>query len=148
MGAEPVLLGPNAVIMLRALLPTLLAAVLLLTPVSFARDSIEAGPFGMVLADLLTIFHAQEVPCDDGATEAPEVCFVAMSVGASYLAERLGELVAGYGSAGLRDGSWRSANGVWAVSLSFENRSYGELKIYLAEAPDNCVRGLVRLVIR
>lgn len=131
--------------MFRALLHYSLTAVLLLVPVGAARDSIEAGPFGMVLSDLLTVFHAEEVPCEDGANEAPEVCFIATSVGASYLAERLSELVDGYHSAGLRGGSWRSANGVWAVSLSFENRGYGKLEIYLAEAPDNCVRGLIRL---
>lgn len=132
--------------MLRILLRYLLFAVLLLTSVSSARDTIEAGPFGMVLGDILATFHANEAPCDDGANGAPEVCFIAASVGASYLAERLSELVSGYGSAGLRGSSWRSANGVWAVSLSFENRSYGKLEIYLAEAPNNCVRGLVRLV--
>ena len=146
MGARPVLREPHDNIMLRLLTRYLLTAAIMLTPLAAARDSIEASPFGMVLADVLTTFHASEVPCDDGANEAPEVCFVAVSVGASYLAERLSELVIGYGSTGLHGGSWRSANGVWAVSLSFENRSYGKLEIYLAEAPDNCVRGLVRLV--
>lgn len=132
--------------MKRLLTCILLSAVCLIAPAAAARDTIEASPYGMILDDLLGAFYADVVPCDDGSTGNAEVCFRAETVGASYLAERLTEVVAGYGSAGLRSDGWRSANGVWTVNLAFVNERHGRLEVYLAEAPDNCVRGVVRLV--
>ena len=62
------------------------------------------------------------------------------------LAEGLTEIVAGYDAVGLESGGWPSANGVWTVSLLLTNSSYGHLDVYLAEAPDNHVKGVIRLV--
>jgi len=123
----------------------LLVAVLLAPSVS-ARDNIEASPYGMVLSDLLLSFHANEVPCEDGGREAPEVCFQVDSVGVAYLAERLTALVESYAPAGLAHGEWRAANGVWAVALEFKHDAFGRLEVYLAEGMGSWVRGLVRLV--
>lgn len=139
--------APPVSAMRQSLIRLLLAAVLW-APVALARDNIEASPYGMVLSDLLLSFHADEVPCEDGTVEAPEVCFFVSSVGASYLAERLTALVDAYAPAGLSHGEWRAANGVWAVALAFRNAGYGHLEVYLAETLGAGVRGLVRLVNR
>lgn len=133
--------------MSRTLVTILLLGLLTAAPV-LARDNVEASPYGMVVSDLLMSFHANEVPCEDGAVEDPEVCFMVTSVGASYLAERLTTLVESYAPAGLSQGEWRAANGVWAVSLAFRNDSYGRLDVYLAETLGSGVRGMVRLVQR
>jgi hypothetical protein len=132
---------------MRRILTTTLLLGLLAWP-AVARDNVEASPYGMVVSDLLLSFHADEVPCEDGSVEAPEVCFMVTSVGASYLAERLTVLVESYAPAGLSQGEWRAANGVWAVSLAFRNDSYGRLDVYLAETLGSGVRGMVRLVQR
>ena len=91
-------------------------------------------------------FHARQVPCEGVATTEAEVCFEAHAVGASYLAERLEELIETYHPIGLANGGWRSANGVWTVSLKLPNSSYGQLHIYLAETSGSMVKGVVRLV--
>lgn len=124
----------------------LLSGVLLLTPMTHARDSIDATPFGPVLTDLMAAFHAQSVPCEGVATTEAEVCFESRAVGASYLAERLVEILEAYESIGLTNGGWRSANGVWTVSLKLPNNSFGRLEIYLAETTSSMVKGVVRLV--
>jgi hypothetical protein len=124
----------------------LLFAACSLAPVGLARETIEASQYGTVLEDLLAAFYAAGVPCEGAATATAEVCFRAEAVSASYLAERLDELLDTYGSAGLSSGEWRAANGVWNVTLAYPNSSYGYLDLYLAEAPDNCVNGIVRLV--
>lgn len=132
--------------MMRRLLLLLLTSACLLPISAFARETIEASPYGIVLEDLLGAFHAVDVPCEGVPTGLAEACFRSDAVGASYLAERLTEIVADHASTGLSTGAWRSANGVWTVTLSFPNESYGHLEVYLAEAQDNCVNGMVRLV--
>lgn len=132
--------------MIRTLLTSLFCALLLVAPAAFARDSIEASPYGNLFTDLLEAFHAVGAPCEGVATEAAEVCFRSQAVSASYLAERLSEIVQGYDSVGLQSGGWRAANGVWTVSLALPNRAYGYLEIFLAEATDNVVNGVIRLV--
>lgn len=139
--------GPQGVVMKKILLAIILA-VTLWTPGALASSDIEASPFGMVVGDLLVAFHADEVPCEDGANDSLELCFSAASVGVSYLAERLTELVDSYEPAGLSQGEWRAANGVWAVTLVFHNQAYGRLEVYLAETMGAGVRGLARLVTR
>lgn len=130
----------------RTLACLLLVAACALAPATFARDTLHASAYGLVLDDLLVAFYADIVPCDDGANGVPEICFLTETVGAAFLAERLSDVVSDYRSAGLSSGGWRSANGVWTVTLSFANYPYGLLEVYLAETPDNCVKGLVRLV--
>lgn len=115
---------------------------------ALARERIDTGPYGMVLDDLLSAFHAVETVCEDGSTEASEVCFAVASVGVSYLAELVTALVEAYAPAGLSQGAWRSGNGVWAVSLTFRKDGYGHLELYLTETLGSGVRGLVRLVQR
>ncbi len=129
-----------------AALSLLLCTACVLAPLASARDNIEVTPFGPILVDLLKAFHAKGVPCEGVATQSAEVCFESQAVGASYLAERLQELIASYEAIGLSNGDWRSANGVWTVSLKLPNSSYGQLEVYLAEAPGNLVKGVVRLV--
>lgn len=124
----------------------LLTAAACLAPFGVARETIEASQYGMFLEDLLTAFYATGVPCEGVATSTAEVCFRSDVVGAGFLAERLDQLLGTYGPVGLTSGNWRSANGVWNVTLAFPNSSYGYLDLYLAEAPDNCVNGIVRLV--
>jgi hypothetical protein len=124
----------------------LLCALLSLGAFAAARDSIEASPYGNVFADLIAAFHAERVPCEGVATGIAEVCFRAETVSASYLAERLSEIVNAYDSVGLSSGGWRSANGVWTVALTLPNDRFGQLEIYLAEVPENLVKGVVRLV--
>lgn len=130
----------------RTVTTLLLSFLLALPSLGFARDSIEASPYGNVFADLLGAFHAEGTPCEGATTATSEMCFRSLAVSASYLAERLTEIVEGYEGVGLRSGGWRSANGVWTVSLAFPNSSYGQLEIYLAEVQDNQVRGVIRLV--
>ena len=132
--------------MIRTLSSLLTVCLLLLVPVGLARDSIEVSPFANVFTDLLEAFHAEGTPCEGATTGMAEVCFRSQAVSASYLAERLTEIVAGYDAVGLKSGGWRSANGVWTVSLLLPNSSYGHLEIYLADAPDNHVKGVIRLV--
>lgn len=132
--------------MIRTLLSLLLVCLLQLVPVGLARDTIEVSPYGNVFTDLLAAFHADGIPCEGATTGMAEVCFHSHAVSASYLAERLTEIVAGYDAVGLKSGGWRSANGVWTVSLLLPNSSHGHLEIYLAEAPDNLVKGVIRLV--
>lgn len=124
----------------------LLCALLFLGAVATARDSIEASPYGNVFTDLIAAFHAERVPCEGVATGVAEVCFRAETVSASYLAEKLTEIVNAYDSVGLSSGGWRSANGVWTVALALPNNKFGQLEIYLAEVPENLVKGVVRLV--
>ncbi len=133
--------------MKRIFLSAILAATLW-APGALARNDIEASPYGMVVSDLLLAFHADEVPCEDGANESLEVCFTVSSVGVSYLGERLTALVDSFEPAGLSQGEWRAANGVWSVALVFRNEAYGRLEVYLAETMGTGVRGLVRLVTR
>ena len=130
----------------RPLFTLLLCCLLHLAPVGLARDSIEVSPFGNVFTDLLEAFHADGTPCEGATTDMDEVCFRSHAVSVSYLAERLTEIVEGYDALGLKSGGWRSANGVWTVSLAFPNSSHGLLEVYLAEAPDNLVKGVIRLV--
>jgi len=130
----------------RTVLTLLLTGLLALPFVGFARDGIEASPYGNVFTDLMDAFHAEGTPCEGATTGMSEVCFKALAVSASYLAERLTEIVDGYEGVGLRSGGWRSANGVWTVALALPNSSYGQLEIYLAEVSDNQVRGVIRLV--
>ena len=132
--------------MLRTSLTLILCGILLLAPAGLARDSIEASPYGNVFADLLEAFYAVGAPCEGATAAMAEVCFSSVAVSASYLAERLTEIVEGYNALGLKSAGWRSANGVWTVSLAFPNSSYGQLEVYLAEAPDSQVKGVIRLV--
>lgn len=132
--------------MTRGLLTLLSCLLLLLAPMGVARDSIEISPYGYVVSDLLAAFHAESVPCEGAVTEAAELCFEARAASASYLAERLTEIVAEYGAVGLASGGWRSGNGVWTVSLMLPNKNLGQLEVYLAEMPDNRVNGVMRLV--
>jgi len=120
----------------------LAVAALVALPVH-AGDAIDASPFATVVSDLLVAFHASETPCED-VSEADEVCFVVAAAGASYLAERLEEVAAGYDQAGLAIGEWRAANGVWAVRLTFGDARKGVIEVYLAEVRDAAVRGVIR----
>lgn len=133
-------------IMIRTSLRYLLCALLLSAPFSSARDTIDISPYGNVVADLLAAFHAVDVPCEGVATDVGEMCFRAQATSASYLAERLIDIVSDYGSVGLDSGGWRSGNGVWTVSLMLPNKNLGHLEIYLAEVPENGVKGVIRLV--
>lgn len=133
-------------IMIRTSLRSLLCTLLLLSPSALARDTIDISPYGNVVADLLAAFHAEDVPCEGVATDVGEMCFRVQATSASYLAERLTEIVVDYDSVGLNSGGWRSGNGVWTVSLMLPNKSLGLLEIYLAEVPDNGVNGVIRLV--
>ncbi len=130
----------------RTLLSLLLCCLLQFAPGALARDTIEASPYANVFEDLLVAFHAEDSPCEGGAGGMAEACFKAHLVSASYLAERLTEIVESYESVGLKSGGWRSANGVWTVALTFPNSSYGQLEIYLAEGQDKLVKGMFRLV--
>ncbi len=130
----------------RTLLTLILCGLLQFAPAALARDTIEASPYANVLSDLLEAFHAEDSPCEGGAGGTAEACFHAHLVSASYLAERLTEIVESYEGVGLRSGGWRSANGVWTVALSFPNSSYGHLELYLAEGQDKLVKGMFRLV--
>src|SRR5690606_35408747 len=100
----------------RRILVVLVATILPLTSVSFARDGIDASPFAPVVADLLTAFFATETTCD-GLADIDELCFVVPAAGASYLAQQLERVVLEHRPAGLSLGEWRAANGVWAVEL-------------------------------
>lgn len=125
-----------------------LLSLFLLAPWALGEGDVEAGPYGMVLSDMLLTFHADEIPCEGGATDLVEVCFEVDSVGVAYLAERLSALVESYAPAGLAHGDWRAANGVWAITLEFKHDSFGRLELYLAESMGAGVRGLARLVVR
>ncbi len=133
---------------MRRFITVLLSLVLLQAPLVLAEGDIVAGPYGMVVSDILLSFHADEVPCEGGATDLPEICFKVDSVGVAYLAERLSALVESYTAAGLEHGDWRAANGVWAITLEFRHDAFGRLELYLAESMGAGVRGLARLVIR
>ncbi len=107
--------------------------------VACARDSLMASAYGPVVVDLLGAFGAEETLCPL-ATYQHDLCFEVEPAGAAWLAGRLAEVVDGYASAGLRSGDWRSANGVWSVTLSFGG-AYGWVELYLTEVGQGSVRG-------
>lgn len=108
---------------------------------SAAKDSLMASAYGPVVTDLLAAFHAEEDVCSL-ATYQHDVCFVARPTGAATLAEVLTDVVTLYGPAELRTGTWRSANGVWAVELTFGTGAYGSVELFLTEAEAGSVRGV------
>jgi hypothetical protein len=123
---------------------TVLAALSLAALPAAGKDNLLASPYGPVVVDLLFAFHATEVPCL-GPVDISDVCFTANPATAGALAEVLETVVAGYGSAGLRGGEWRAANGVWAVDLVFGDGVYGALEVYLTEVQRAEVHGKVVL---
>jgi len=108
---------------------------------STAKDSLMASAYGPVVSDLLAAFHAEEDVCSL-TTYQHDVCFVASPSGASALAEALTDVVELYGPAELRTGTWRSANGVWAVELTFGTGAYGSVELFLTELEAGSVRGV------
>ena len=114
------------------------------TRLAGAKDNLLASPYGSVVADLLFAFHATELPCL-GPVDLSDVCFTVDPATAGGLAEILEQVVSGYGSAGLRGGEWRAANGVWAVDLVFGTGVYGTLEVYLTELQRAAVQGKVLL---
>src|SRR5690606_9077855 len=88
--------GASPVTMNRTLACLLLVAACALAPATFARDTLHASAYGLVLDDLLGAFYADIVPCDDGANGVPEICFLTETVGAAFLAERLSDVVSDY----------------------------------------------------
>ena len=108
--------------------------------VASAKDSLMASAYAPVVRDLMEAFGAVETLCPL-ATFQHDVCFEASPAGASQLAEQLAEVVSGYEPADLRVGDWRSANGVWAVTLRFGSGAYGAIDLYLAEVGPGAVRG-------
>lgn len=107
----------------------------------FAKDSLMASAYAPVVTDLIEAFHAEEATCPL-ATYQHDVCFVARPAGASRLAEVLTEVTGQYTSAELRLGPWRSANGVWAVELTFGAGAYGSVELFLTEPEPGAVRGV------
>ena len=117
---------------------------MLLSPLStaHAKDNILASAYGPVVMDILFAFFAIEVPCL-GAIDTSDVCFTVEPTTAGALAETIVEVVDGYTSAGLQSGTWRSANGVWAVELRFGEGAYGFIEVYLTETKRAEVHGKV-----
>lgn len=107
--------------------------------VASARDSLMASAYGPVVADLLDAFGAEETLCPL-ATYQHDLCFEVEPAGAAWLAERLAVVVDTYAAADLHSGDWRSANGVWSVSLSFDG-TYGWVELFLTEVGQGSVRG-------
>src|SRR5690606_5511669 len=122
----------------------MLLAVVIAGALAGAKDNLLASPYGSVVADLLFAFHATELPCL-GPVDLSDVCFTVDPATAGGLAEILEQVVSGYGSAGLRGGEWRAANGVWAVDLVFGTGVYGTLEVYLTELQRAAVQGKVLL---
>lgn len=122
----------------------MLLAVVIAAGMAGAKDNLLASPYGSVVADLLFAFHATELPCL-GPVDLSDVCFTVDPATAGGLAEILEQVVSGYGSAGLRGGEWRAANGVWAVDLVFGTGVYGTLEVYLTELQRAAVQGKVLL---
>ena len=122
----------------------MLLAVVIAGALAGAKDNLLASPYGSVVADLLFAFHATELPCL-GPVDLSDVCFTVDPATAGGLAEILEQVVSGYGSAGLRGGEWRAANGVWAVDLVFGIGVYGTLEVYLTELQRAAVQGKVLL---
>src|SRR5690606_7127712 len=107
----------------------------------WAKDSLMASAYAPVVTDLLAAFHAEESICTL-TTYQHDVCFVASPAGASSLAEALTEVADQYAAAELRLGPWRSANGVWAVELTFGSGAYGSVELFLTEPQPGAVRGV------
>lgn len=119
-------------------------AVLAAVGPAAARGDLGRSAYGPVAQDLVAAAFGVVVACEV-VLDADTVCFASAPATVAGVAEAIEALVAR--SAGrLERGAWTSANGVHRVDLTLVDGAWGTLEVWLREAGDREVRGMLRFV--